>query len=63
MSAACLQLGGRDLMNLFSFRDFLKPFFLFSFLAQELPSRMECFSIRGNSYTIDDEVKIYEYFS
>lgn len=46
-SLVLLTLAGRQLINLVSFRNFLK---LFTFLPKELPYRMEYFSLRGNCY-------------
>lgn len=43
--------GGQDLMNMVSLRDFLKLLELCLFLLKVLPCRIDCFSLRGNSYT------------
>lgn len=40
--------GGRDLVNLFSFRDFLKLFKLLTSCLSKLPCRMECFTSSQN---------------
>ena len=44
--------GRKGLVNLMSFRDFLKLFELFTFYCKELPFRMDCFNCEENSNTI-----------
>jgi hypothetical protein len=50
-SYSLLTLAGRSLGNLLSFREFLRLFLLlFTSLLKELPSRIECFNLRGSLY-------------
>jgi hypothetical protein len=42
-------------VNLFSFKNFLKLFELFTFLPRELPCSMECFNLRENCYMTPPE--------
>jgi hypothetical protein len=46
-----LTLVRRGLVNLVSFRDFLKLFELFTFLFKELPYRMQGFNLERNCHT------------